>query len=82
MTQQWRVFLDLCYNSPVLILVLIGLSVSSVGIATRYGLDVRESNPGGGDIFRIRPDRPWGPPSIVYNGYRAFPGGKATGAWR
>jgi hypothetical protein len=23
------------------------------------------------------PDRPWGPPSLLYNGYRVFPGGKA-----
>jgi len=22
------------------------------------------------------PDRPWGPPSLLYNGYRLFPGGK------
>ena len=53
---------------------------SSVGIATRYGLD---GDPilVGGDIFRIRPDRPWGPPSLLYNGYRVFPGGKAAGAW-
>jgi hypothetical protein len=50
---------------------------SSVGIATRYGLD----GPGieskwGGDIFRNCPDRPWGPPSLLYNGYRVFPGGR------
>ena len=43
---------------------------SSVGIATRYGLD----GPGiefrlGVDIFRTCPDRPWGPPSLLYNGY-------------
>ena len=24
---------------------------------------------------------PWGPPSLLYNGYRVFPGGKAAGAW-
>jgi hypothetical protein len=29
-----------------------------------------------------RPNRPWGPPSLLYNGYRVFPGGKAAGAWR
>jgi hypothetical protein len=29
-----------------------------------------------------RPDRPSGPPSLLYNGYRVFPGGKADGAWR
>ena len=55
---------------------------SSVGIATRYWLD----GPGiksrwGGEIFRTRPERPWGPPSLLYNGYRVFPGGKAAGAW-
>jgi len=26
-------------------------------------------------IFRTYPDRPWGPPSLLYNGYRVFPGG-------
>ena len=56
---------------------------SSVGIATRQGL----GGPGiesqwGGEIFRTRPDRPCGPPSLLYNGYRVFPGGKAAGAWR
>jgi hypothetical protein len=54
---------------------------SSVGIATRYGLD----DPGiesrwRGEIFSTRSDRPWGPPSLLYYGYRAFPGGKAAGA--
>jgi len=37
---------------------------------------------GSGEIFRTRPDRPWGPPSPLYNGYRVFPKGKAAGAWR
>jgi hypothetical protein len=27
------------------------------------------------------PDWPWGPPSLLYNGYWVFPGGKAAGAW-
>ena len=48
---------------------------SSVGIATDYGLDGPGSNPGEDEVFR-RPDRPWGPPSLLYNGYRVFPGGK------
>jgi hypothetical protein len=31
-------------------------------------------NPGGGEILRTRPDRPWGPPSLLYDGYRvSFP---------
>ena len=29
-----------------------------------------------GEIFRTCPDRPWGPHSLLYNGYRVFPGGK------
>jgi hypothetical protein len=55
---------------------------SLVGIATHYGLGwtVRGSNPGGGEIFRSRPDRSWGPPSLLYNGYRvSFPGVKRPG---
>jgi hypothetical protein len=47
---------------------------SSVGKAT--GWTVRGSNPGGGEIFRTCPDRPWGPPRILCNRYRVFPGGK------
>ena len=36
--------------------------------------------PVGGEIFRTRPDRPWGPPSLLYNGYRvSFPGVKRPG---
>ena len=40
------------------------------------GWTVRGLNPGGGKILRTRPDRPWGPSSLLYNGYRVFPGGK------
>ena len=29
-----------------------------------------------GNIFRTCPDRPWGPPSLLYNGYQIFPGVK------
>ena len=40
------------------------------------GWTVRGSNPGGGEIFHSCPDRPWGLPSLLYNGYRVFSGGK------
>jgi len=40
---------------------------------------VRASNPGGGETFLIRPDRPWGPPSLLYNGNRVLSGTKAAG---
>jgi hypothetical protein len=40
----------------------------------------RGSNPGGSVIFRTRTDRPWGPLSLLYNGYRfSFPGVKRPG---
>jgi len=35
------------------------------------------SNPSGGEIFRTCPDRPWAPPSLLYNGYWVFPGIKS-----
>ena len=48
-----------------------------VGITTAYGLDgLGIESRWGGEIFRICPDRPWGPPSLLYNGYRVFLGGK------
>jgi hypothetical protein len=44
------------------------------------GWTVRGSNPGEGEIFRTRPHRPWGLPSILYNGYRvSFAGVKRSG---
>jgi hypothetical protein len=50
---------------------------SSVGIVTSYtGWTVWGSNPGKGEIFRTCPDWPWGQPSLLYNGYLVFPGGK------
>jgi len=48
-----------------------------MNIATGYGLDDRGgSNPGRGEIFCTCPDWPWGPPSLLYNGYQVFLGDK------
>ena len=41
------------------------------------GWKVRGSNPGGGEIFRTYSYRLRSPPSLLYNGYRFFPGGKS-----
>jgi hypothetical protein len=59
---------------------------SAVGIATGYGLDKREVRvrlPVGPTIVTSPccPDRLWGPPNLLYNGYQGlFPAGKAAGA--
>jgi hypothetical protein len=49
---------------------------SSIGTATGYGLDGPGIESRGGEIFRTCPDRAWGPPNLLYNGYRVFPGGR------
>jgi hypothetical protein len=59
---------------------------SVVCIATGYGLNDRGVGvrvPVGSRIFSSprRPDRLWGPPNLLSNGYReSFPGGKAARA--
>jgi hypothetical protein len=55
---------------------LLGSRDSAVGIATRYGLEGPGIESRWGEIFRTYPDRLRGPPSLLYNGYRIFPGGK------
>jgi hypothetical protein len=48
----------------------------SVGIATGYGLEGPGIESRWCEIFRTCPDRPWGPPSLLYNGFRVFAGCK------
>jgi hypothetical protein len=69
-------------------LISLVLSRDSVAcIATSYGLDDRGVGvlvPVGSSIFSSSrlPDRLWGPPSLLTNGYRMlFPGDKVAGAW-
>jgi hypothetical protein len=60
----------------------------TIGIALGYGLDDRGSRAGfpagAGEFFSSppRPERLWGPSSLLSNGYQggSFPGGKAAGA--
>jgi len=49
---------------------------SSVGVATGYGLDGPGIESWWGEIFHTCPDRPWGPPMLLYNGYQVFPRGR------
>ena len=56
------------------IIIIIISRDSSVGIATRYGLD----GPGIESrwLFRTHPGWPWCRPSFLFNRYWVFPGGK------
>jgi len=74
--------MDGCYSVLTAYVPCIVDRDRSVGIATHYGLDGPGSNPGEGEIFLTRPDRTWGPPSLLYNEYQVFLVGKAAGAWR
>jgi len=38
------------------------------------------SDPGVSEVFHTRNDQPWGPPSLLYNGYQVIPRGKGAGA--
>jgi hypothetical protein len=84
-TSKFRYFCRWYVTQRIIIIIIIIIIVgrdSSVGIATPYSLGVPEIESRWGEIFRTHPDRPWGPPSFLYNGYRVVPGGKAAGAWR
>jgi hypothetical protein len=58
---------------------------SGPGWRSRYSDSLRAGRSGdriplGDETFRSRPDRPWGPPSLLYNVYRvSFPGVKRPG---
>ena len=84
-TKRSETIADICISYILLLLSLDGslLNLSStcrhnsVGVPTHYGLD----SPGverrwGRDFLR----RPWGIPSLLYNGYRLIPGFKTAGA--
>ena len=78
-TKIWSICLLIFrrYIRPT-ILLWAGIARSVQRLAT--GWTVRGSNPGGGEIFRTHPHRPWSPPSLLYNGFRVFRWGKAAGA--
>ena len=69
-TSRRKIFIILEYYYPF----FVGRVAESVKRLTK-GWTVRALNPGGAR-FSARPDRPWGPPSLLYNGYRVFLWGK------
>jgi hypothetical protein len=79
MVQKLTMLTENCCGFLQFLLIYIGSRDSSVGIETDYGLDFWGSIPGRGKIFFFtpqRPDRLWGPPSLLSNGYRGiFPRG-------
>jgi hypothetical protein len=89
LTDEWWIGKDLDGSGREIIEVLSQYRSrdSVVGITTGYGLDdrgigVRVSV--GSTILSSprRPDRLWGPPNLLSNGYGGlFPRGKAAGAW-
>ena len=63
-----------------LYLNLIALSVQDYAQVDHQNSHLLRARKYLGEIFRTRPDRPWGPPSLLYNGYRlSFPGVKRPG---
>ena len=55
--------------------IYVGRVAQSVYLLS-YGVDGPGIEFRWGEIFRTCPDRPWGPPSLLYNGYRLYPEGK------
>jgi hypothetical protein len=51
-------------------------------MSTDYGLDDPGIESRWGRDFSHTSRTALGPPSLLYNEYRVFPGGKAAGAWR
>jgi hypothetical protein len=67
--------IDVVTDKTLLIYILF-LHGSSVGIATELHAGRSGDRIPVGATISARPDWPWGPPSLLYNGYRVFPGGK------
>ena len=67
------------FNNSTLIQALYILYVGRVAQSVKRlatGWTVQGSNRGGCEVFHTCPDRPWGPPSLLYSGYRVLLGGK------
>jgi len=71
--------LEAVFSSDITLAPISRAQDSAVGIATRYGLDGPMIESWWGRDFP-HPSRPaLGTPSLLYNGYLVFPGGKERG---
>ena len=64
----------------VIIILLIIIISSNINSRLTTGWTVRDRIPVE-TRFSARLDRPWGPPSLLYNGYWVFSENKVAGAW-
>jgi hypothetical protein len=67
----WTSFRRRIFSAGILL-----FSAALIFLSTRYKLEGPWIESRWGEIFRTYPDRLRGPPSLLYNGYRVFPGGK------
>ena len=70
---------ETCSRDGNSIVVYTWVGIAQLVYQLARGWTIRQSNRGGGRDFRTRPDRSWGPPSLLYIGYWVFTGGKAAG---
>jgi hypothetical protein len=77
--QKW-LHKDVSMYALIYAMSLLYFYTSTYGSRLATGWTVRGSNPGGGEIFRTRPNQPWGPPRLLYTmGTGSFPGVKLSG---
>ena len=68
-----------CYVLVCHVVVVTGICLWA-GLATHYGLEGPVIESRWRRYFPHRPDRPWGPPRLLYNVYWVIPLAKAAGA--
>jgi len=72
--------LTIILNIPLMVSSCLFINLPYQRLVTSWM--VQGSNPGGGEIFHTHPDRPWDPPSPIYNGYQvSFLGVNWPGQW-
>ena len=75
---SWVVLLwyDVCWSYVVVRLGWCGIRMQAEALVLQPASEYHRDRIPVGTRFSARPDRPWGPPGLLYNGYPVFPGGK------